>query len=220
MLSSSLFTRFACLTLVIGLLPFAAAQPRPKVPVAGPLGFQLGRHRVVVDEAALRVRQDDASYMTVRWFSGKPTDINLRQVSPAAIAGTVSLPREDFVVTYTRVSDSTLRVNIGRSRGPAGSTVQAVLYLPAARYVGATVAHAKGEYVLPEEPGRKEFPKANRMTVTPAHSLTPFTVRMVTGDFADVRDYRAAQSGNAKTFQVFVVGKADGEVEFEIEFGG
>lgn len=178
----------------------------------------MGRHAVTFDEA-MRVRQDDASYLTMRWFSVKPDSVNLTRVSPTVVGGTISLPKEDYVVTYTRVSDSVLRVNIGRSRGPAGSVVQSVLYLPAARYVGAKVLHAKGEYVLPPEPARKEYPKSPRMTVTPTDTFMPFTIRMTTGSFMDLRDYRAEQKSN-KTLQIFVVGRPDTEVEYEIQFGG
>ncbi len=207
--------RFARSALVCAFLPLAVCHAAP--PAAPALGFQMGRHAVSFDEA-MRVRQDDASYLMMRWFSVKPDAVNLTRISPTVVAGTISLPREDYVVTYTRVSDSVLRVNIGRSRGPAGSVVQSVLYLPSARYAGAKVIHAKGEYVLPAEPARKEYPKSARLTVAPSDTFIPFTIRMTTGSFMDLRDYRAEQRSN-KTFQIFVVGKPDTEIEYEIQFG-
>ena len=56
------------------------------------------------------------------------------------------------------------------------------------------------------------------MTVTPADTLMPFTIRITTGSFMDLRDYRAEQKSN-KTFQIFVVGRPDTEIEYEIQFG-
>ncbi len=200
------------------LLGFAAPVLSAQVPaVAADRVFRFTGHEVQVDEA-IRVRQGGSLLMTIRWFAGNARDVQLSRVSPTQIGGTISVAQEDFVITTTRVDDQTLRVTIGRSRGAPGGVVQAVLYIPEARVVGGTVVHARGNYVLPEAPGRKEYPKSLSMTLRPVAGVAPFTVRMRSGNFMDLRDYRAEQQRN-RTFQIFVVGRPDSEVEFDLVMG-